>query len=172
MKFYVTTNDEDYIKFNEYYLLHSNQGKSLLWTMRLMLPVFALVAIVFMGLGNVERSLLIVECAVLVILSVVWQFQAKKIMLKSVRKGVENTKKDGKLPYPPQSELEFTENEVIETTENSVQKARYAEIRLVGETEEHIFLLLGALQGIVIPKSCTEGRADELIQFLKGKIPS
>lgn len=171
MKLYVTLSDEDYIKFNEFCLMNSNAGKRSLWSMRLILPVFALVAIVSMAIAGAERGLLIVECAVMVILSAIWQTQAKKIMIRSVRKSVENTKKDGKLPYNPNAEVEFTENEIIETSENSVQRANYDEVRLVGDAAEYIFILIGAVQGVIIPKSCAEGQAEELMDFLKRKIP-
>ena len=170
MKFYLTVNDEDYIKFNEYHVMNSKSCAGMLWLTRLILPVMAALVIVIMKLAGISIGLLIAECIALAVLTVVWQFKAKKILARSVKTSVEKLKKDGKLPYSPEAEIEFADTELIETTARSVQRWNYDEIRSVGDTQEHIFILIGAMQGMILPKRCLNGKENGLLNVLKEKM--
>ena len=105
----------------------------------------------------------------LAILSVLSVVRAKTDMARSLRHGIGRMRRDGKLPYSEEADLEFAEYEIIETTESSVQKFRYDEVRIVGETDEHVFILVGAMQGIILPKAFLNGQDAELMRWMKEK---
>lgn len=170
MKINVNINDSDYIKFNEYYMLNSQQGKKMIAMMKLLMPVFAIALVAIFAICGMEKSLLLAEIAVLTIASVIWIGKAPKYFLKQMGKNINKMKKEGKLPYSENAVLEFGDAEIIETTENSVKKVKYSEISRIGDTDEHIFVFFGAMEAFVIPKRCITDAQVELEKMLDEKV--
>lgn len=170
MKITVTMNDSDYIKFNEYYMQSSTQGKRMLVIYRLIVPIVSIIALMGLTKSGVSRETLIAEIAILTTLSVVWFIKSPKLMLKVIGKSVAENKKDGKLPYTENAVLEFLDDAMIETTDSSMKKVHYSEVSRVGYTDEHIFIFFGSMEAFVIPKRCITDVQSELEALLQEKI--
>ena len=78
-------------------------------------------------------------------------------------------KRDGKLPYTEAATLEFNDSDILETTENSAKRVRYADILRIGRTEEHLFLFFGTLEAFVIPLRCLDDGGAALDTLLREK---
>lgn len=170
MKITVTMNDSDYIKFNEYHMHNSTQGKRMLVIYRLIVPIVSIITLMGLTKSSVSRETLIAEIAILTILSVLWFIKSPKLMLKVIGKSIAENKKDGKLPYTQNAVLEFLHDAMIETTDSSMKKVSYFEVSRIGYTDEHIFIFFGAMEAFVIPKRCITGVQEELEALLQEKI--
>lgn len=169
MKISVTVNESDYIKFNEYYALHSKQGKKSLAVMRWTAPVCSILLIVFLAIRGIGIEFFIAEIVGLTILSVVEFSMAPKRFRKNVEKNVKKLRREGKLPYTEAAILEFCDDVFIETTENSVKKIHYSDVNRIGSTDEHIFIFFDAVQAVIIPKWCVAEVQAELEMLLNQK---
>ena len=165
----VKLTQEDYIAFNIYHAFHSKLGKRSVLHGRLMMAygAAAMELIELIRYGEVFYFRLILLAAA----SVVWYFVWPGCVRRSVRRQVQRLAKQGKLPYPEESELDFGEDEIVETTPTSVQKTAYADVMDLRESADHIFVYVGAIQAIILPKHCVEGREDELKALLMEKCP-
>lgn len=171
MKISVTVYDLDYMKFNEYHMLNSRQGKKTLATYKLAMPVFSIVAILILALLGVHTAILIAEIVFLTVFSVIWLFKSSELYFKEARKNIEKLKQEGKLPYTQNAVLEFGDEAIVETTDNSMKKVEYREVNRIGFTEEHIFIFFGAVEAFVIPKRCITEEQTALEQLLHEKVP-
>lgn len=160
----VKLTQDDYIAFNIHHALHSKQGRRSLMFGRLMMAFVSVVTIVVWAVTNVAMLLLAAA-------SIAWYFLYPLYTRWFVRRQVRRVAKYGKLPFPEEAELDFGENEVVETTPTSVQKTAYADVMELHDSADYIFVYVGAIQAIIIPKHCIEGREDELKTLLMEKCP-
>ena len=66
--------------------------------------------------------------------------------------------------------LEFAEDEIIETSSNTMTKVLYTEILDVFETEEYIYIKFGAQTVFILPVRCLDNK-DAILEILRTKIP-
>lgn len=167
MKFTVRLNENDFFKFNEYYMKHSSQGKKSTLTARFLLPAVFLLVMVICFIANTGMLVILLEAVIFTITSIVWVLKVPSMISGNIRKSIEAVKKDGKLPFHETAEFEFTETEIVETATGSVKNVKYADIISVDPTDEYIYIFYGALQAFIIPRSCI-GNLD-LEGFLQSK---
>ena len=168
MKYRVTLTEEDYISFNIHYAFHSQTGRQRLMLGRL-IPAFVSLCfwLVQLVTGS-DRNVLIVEAVLLTAYSVWGYFHYPKTYTKSIRKNILKLKKEGKLPYATEAELELTDTALIETAPTSAHTIEYSTVLDVIDTPEYVFVMFGAVQAIIIPKRCIDD-PQQLLDFLKSK---
>lgn len=169
MKFNITLNDQDYIRFNQKYILTSREGKRTLRMVRLVPIVMCSLAVFCMAIAGAERGLLITEIIGLTIACIVMELFTKKFLIWSVTKAALRMKKDGKLPYSPEAVVEFGENEILEDSDEMTITAPYRSIHRVDMDDEYIFLFKDAMQGFILPIRCLEGREQEVREYVREK---
>ena len=131
---------------------------------RLMMAFVSVVTIVVWAVTNVAMLLLAAA-------SIAWYFLYPLYTRWFVRRQVLRLAKHGKLPFPEEAELDFGENEVVETTPTGVQKTPYGDIVCIQESDKYVFVYIGAIQAMIIPRHCLEISADELKAFLMDRCP-
>ncbi len=167
MKFTVNLTETDFLKFNEYYMKNSAQGKKSILTARLLLPaVFVLIMIICL-IANTGMLVIVLEAVIFTITSIVWELKVPSIISGNIRKSIEAAKKNGKLPFHESAEFDFAESEIIETAPGSVKNVRYSDIVSVNSADDYIYIFYGAAQAFVIPRRCI-GNYD-LEGYLRGK---
>lgn len=169
MKINIKVTEKDYIKFNEFYLKNSEQGKKTTLLLRIIMPSLFLVILLLCLIANADKVLLIIEAVVFSVASVIWVIMVPGLMNKNIRRDINTIKKDGKLPYHNTSEIEFSETEIIETTPDSTLKIKYRNVLSVNSTEEYIYIFFGGAQAFIIPRRCIDSEFD-LENFLKEHI--
>lgn len=167
MKFTVNLSENDFFKFNEYYMKHSAQGKKSTFTARLLLPAVFLLIMVICLIANTGMLVILLEAVIFTITSIVWVIKVPSMISGNIRKSLETAKKDGKLPFHETAEFEFAETEIIETAPGSVKTVKYSDITSVDPTDDYIYIFYGAAQAFVIPRHCIENY--DLESFLKSK---
>ncbi len=169
MTFHIQVNEEDYIQFNIYHAFHSKQGKKTLLLGRLLCFFFSACIITILLLAGIGRSLLLGEIVGLLVISTVWCLTYSTHTKKRIRKAIQAMKKEGKLPYNEEATIEFGETEIVESTAREINKTAYSEIIDICETEDYLYLKKGAVNYIILPIRCLEGKAAELADFIRKK---
>lgn len=169
MKINVSITEEDYMKFNEYTLSQQGYGKHMMLLYKIIIPLIAAAIVVLHLLSGVNMKFILIEAAALGILSAVWLKIGPKLYQRSMRRNIMYIKKSGKLPYHERAELEWTDDELIETTENSITRIPYDQITSVEETDDYWYLYYGAAQAIIVPKRDIRAQLPELEQVLRGR---
>lgn len=167
MKTNIIIDENDYIKFNEYHCINSKQGKKNILNLRILLPALLAVVSLLLLAVHADLTAVIIMVSVSIIASLLWIMFVPKILINSVKNSVKQIKKDGKLPYSEKSELEFTDDEIIEVTDNSTMKVKYKDIESIGYTEEYIFIYSDTIHAFIIPRRCINF---DLESFLKTKM--
>lgn len=78
--------------------------------------------------------------------------------------------KDGKLPYSKHYTVEFSDDEYVETTENSVSHTKYSNVNKVIYADDAMYLFVDAQQATVILYSCLGEDKQKIIDFIKQKV--
>lgn len=167
MKFQIHIEEEDYIKFNIYHAFHSDQAKKTLLLGRMLCFIFSAFAILIMVLSDAGHTQILAEIVVLTVISIVWYIYYPTHARKRIRKQILIMKKEGKLPYHAEETIEFGDTEILETAASEINKTSYSEIIAVYETEDALYLKKGAVNYILIPYRCLEGRTTEVVEFIK-----
>ena len=169
MKFHLSITEEDYIAFNIHHAFHSESSKKVITFGRFVPTLVCAVLFMILLLAGMERRLLIVEGVILLGLSIAGYFKYPDIYKKTHRDYILKLKKEGRLPFSPETDLEFTETEMIETAPDGVKHTPYDAVIAIDETAEHVFIKIGALQSFILPIRCLDGRKQELLDYLRNK---
>lgn len=168
----INLSEEDYIKFSQFHSLNNKQSKKSGRKLKIYFSVVILLCFLVMYMQNGTTNLgayvnLLIFAAVVVII----MLSIPAINKLIVKKVISNQKKQGKLPYKESFELTFFETGIVEKTDTSVASIKYEEIEKINETDDAIYVYLGAVQAIVIPKRCLNGKRDEMMDILNSKTP-
>lgn len=168
MRIQVSVTEDDYISYNIYHYFHSKSTKSNILTGRLMpFLISVLGAAILIKAGN-RGALLYSEIAILALYSIVGFFYYPKTAEKAILKNISKLRKEGKLPYTQEAVLDFEENEIIETSEDSIKHIPYSSVLKVCKTEAHVYVMIGAMEAIIIPHQCLEN-VDAFLEFINNK---
>lgn len=162
---------EDYLTFNEYHLLHSEQGKRAINMYRILAPVLSLFAIVIFWIADVSQVLLITEIIALSIVSIVMAFYSKKMLIKSVKKNIRKLEKDGKLPFSKESTITFNDDNIHEKTVQTETRVQYSAIDKIILGDQAIYVYFSSIQAFIFPYRSFESdeQKNEFIAFLNAK---
>ncbi len=171
MKFHVTLTEEDYIAFNLDAMRHYPNVKRAILVVRL-IPLFVSAFVVLLMLALHASETVVAICGiVLAYISVVSFFRVPSWHDKGHRKQIQRMLEEGKLPYEPESDIEFTDTEMIQTTEKSMRRVAYGDIIRIVETPCRLYLYDGPYRAYILPVRCLGDEKDALLAFLKEKCP-
>ena len=170
-EYHIELSEKDYIDFNKYHLLHSESGKKAIRINQMLFPIISVILLFLIWFFNRDLHLLLIEGIVLGIISVIMFFLTKGMLLKKIEKHITKLKKEGKLPFNQKSILTFDEDGIHEKTANTETKTNYTLIEKIIESDETIYVYIGAVQAIIIPKDCyiADHSIDELLVYLNEK---
>ena len=166
MKFEITLNDDDYIAFN----VADLKSKRL---QCIVINIWAWVMLIWLSLGvlsniiNQRFDIWIVIWLAIIVWIVLYFINYPK---NFVKRQVSKLKKQGKLPYPEKSTVEFFADEFCETTDNSMEKVKYDDITKILQDNEHIHLKIGAMKCCILPIRCLNGQEQDLLDFINDKL--
>lgn len=151
-EFVTKITEQDYLDFNYFHALESQQGKKQLTKSRLaLLALYALLMLMAILLTGWEDYtawyiLSILLCAL------VHTMLLKRSMKRNIRKGIENMKKTGRLPYDEESKLEFFDNMFVEIGSTNRTEYKYQAVERVCVVKERFVLIYTSVaQAYVIP---------------------
>ncbi len=172
-KFDVNITEQDYAKFNAFNMEESKFGKKLMRTLRLLIGVIGLMAIVMFVTDHdfdIGTLIGITPIVVVVVLMIVF---AKPFMRSVNKKTVKKIQKKGKKLYTPVSTVEFLDEYLVETTPESETKLKYSTLDTAYFVrEEAVYIYLNIQQAVILPRSCFESQEqwDSFKEFIRGKL--
>ena len=182
-KFSVNLTKQDYIDFNIFTALKMPQGRKQLKEIRAKVSLLYGAFILFALTGGIVVHILtgkIVSAAILYVITALlvggfvhynWNFDGR--MAGSLTKYVERTLEQGRAPYSAFSTVEFTDEGIIETDENSKIEHKYSVFESIGVDTGAIYLHFDAVRALILPFSCFESveQREAFITYIEGKCP-
>ena len=167
MKFHITCNEQDFVAWQIAW--NTRPGKKVQCILARLWGWIFLVLMasnLLMDMLNANFTLWTVLYAAFLYVAIVFLNYPKSV----VKMQVASLKKEGKLPYWEESTVECAEDEICETSEYSMERAKYSDITNILRDKEHIHLQIGAMKGLILPLRCLDGQEQALLDFLQGKL--
>lgn len=151
MKVHVKLKDSDYLKFCEYQLTHSKQGKRTMLLQRLTLPLISVAMVAGFIIFHASTKALIIELISLGIASVIWVIGAPSMLKSSMRRDFYKNKNKGKLPYRETSVLDFGQDGITEISGSYSEVTPYSSITAIAKSDDRLYVFTDGDNGFVIP---------------------
>ena len=151
MKIHVRLKDSDYLKFSEYQLTHSRQGKRTLFLQRMSLPLLSLIMIIAFIVFRASTRALVIEIVSLGLASAIWVLGAPGMLKRSLLRDFYKKKNSGRLPFRETSVLDFGEDVITETGASLSETTPYSSITSIVRSGNRLFVFTNGDNGFVIP---------------------
>ena len=169
MKYKIRINDEDYIRFNIFHANHSKEGKRSKNMQRVRFPILSLLIIMVFFLAGAKYGLIITEAIFMTVFCVLWWIFLPKMMEKNIRKYINRMKSEGKLPYHADSEIEFQDSMIVETSEQGEVRVDYKDIENICLEQDYLYIYFSAAQAFIIPFHCLGEDKERVVEYITGK---
>lgn len=151
MKVRVKLKDSDYLKFSEYQLTHSKQGKRTVLLQRLTLPLVSVAMLIAFIAFHASTRAIIIEIISLGLASAIWVIGAPEMLKSSMRRDFYKKKNKGRLPYRETSLLDFGEDGITEISGDYSETTPYSSIYSIARSDDRLFVFTDGDKGFVIP---------------------
>ena len=174
MEFQITLNDQDFIDF-ELCLFANAPIKKQQWKknryIALAMLLFTMIYFYYSLFHNgyiFDMVVISIICFILTLcfIYLLLGYSYEKEIIKNNR----NIRKKYKFFYEPNSRIEFLQEEMRENTDNGLNVIKYSNICRVLKDETHIYLMIEACKGFILPFRCLNGQENELFSFIQQKI--
>lgn len=169
MKYRITLNEEDYVRFRIFHFYHSKLGKRQLRSARTSMIKLSVIIILMLLTSDVQLDWIVFYTIMWTIGSVFFYFYAPKKMEKNIRRQVSMTKEDGKLPFSGDTEIEFLESMIVQRSEHGESHVTYSDIERIYIDQEYLYIYINAVQASVIPYRCLGEDKKRLIKYVMDK---
>ena len=174
MRIVTQINDEDYIAFNNAYQFKSEEGRKrftlymVLFSVMLGMSVLIILADLLNGMLN--GKLIFTDYVVPIFIDVYCIYflvAIKSRVRKKIRKRVEKYRQEGTRLYDPEATIDFTDEMIMEYTPKSTTRREWSDIKSIIADDEHYYLMLGPMQGMIIPIRCLGTEADMFLPYVQ-----
>ena len=164
--------EEDYLAFNQFHSLQSPFGKKMIRKSRIFFvcAMIVLAALIFLVFGWTTFAM--AYAAALGLFTVVYLLLFKKIMKRNIKAQIKHMKSASKLPYDPESRLEFYEDTLVETAAGKRLEQSYAVLeRICILADAYIFLYSSSVNAYILPMAQVKAQVDveAFLNFLSQK---
>ena len=169
MRISLFLNDEDYVQYNIFYQFNTPQGKRTVLIGKLLTPIVSLLFVLFFYLKDFPAYLILIEIFILSGISVWGWLTYEGKIKRRIHRQVEDLKKQGKLPYDAEATLDLSNEMIMDYTPSKTIRIEWSDVRAIWTNEIYIFVMIGAVQAIIIPRRCLNGMDYDVIQFLSSR---
>lgn len=170
MNYKIKLNDEDYTYFNVFYANHSKSGKRQTNISRARFPLLTVLCIMIFIIAGAERGLVVTEAIILSIVSAIWCVFTPQRREKSIRKNISKMKKDGKLPYHAEADVEFQDAMIVERSEQGEIHVNYRDIESIYSYKDYLYIFYSISQAIIIPYHCLGEDKERVTGYIMQKV--
>ncbi len=171
-RFVINLSENDYREYNEFCNFKAPFGKKHLLRLRLIIGGVIL-AFILLHLIRFSFSVAsLVGCALLIIVGVLYELLLLPFMKLSIKNSIKIMKKNGKLPYPPCSVVEFYDDRLVEICPNNKSEINYSMIERISILGgKVIYIHINNASAYIIPFASFEsdGQYGEFMEFIKTK---
>lgn len=169
-QFQVNIAENDYIEFNKFHQLRSPYGIKNILTFRILVAVICFgFVIANLSYGSFDFEAWLTTIPIFVIF-IVFNVFIRKMLGFSIKQNIKHLKKHGKMAYAPSAILEFGENSLVETTENTKAEIKYSTIERISVIgDKYIYIHFNNVSAVIMPETCFENEAqrEKLLEFLR-----
>lgn len=168
MQINIHLTDDDYIAFCLFYNRYNAHNRRLILFNRLRaLLVSVIFVLLFVYLGY-EKSFILIESAILGLLSLLWFFFYPSYYIFMVRRSIKKMKKKGTPLFSDRKTYDFRENEIVLTTDTLTSIIPYSSIKAISKTADCLYIPLYDNSLIALPLRFIEN-PDALIDQINKK---
>ena len=174
-RFQIHVSEDDYLEYNKFWVLCSPYGKRSLVGLRILDVVIILIAILLVVVRGGFDSNVILRILPLLLLLVVLQLLLKPFYVFILRNHIKNLKKKGKMPYTPESVMEFHEDFFLEMSPEAKTEQRYSTVERISLVDgKTIYLHINNLIAYILPVFAfqSEKEREAFIEFIQSKCPN
>ncbi len=151
MEYHYTLTKDDYVAFNMHHAQHSERVQKVLRVQRWMSLIFLLIPLL---VSWVEGEFLLGMFVAFALLAVLWFLFYPKYFYRSIKKNIGKVINEGdNSSLTGEHTMMVTEEALVEKSSKGEVKTPWSSITQIRETDEHIFILVSAMSGYVIPTS-------------------
>lgn len=168
----INLTDEDYLAFNVFHNLESKNGKKMVRKGRMifsgMIILLSAAYVLLKGWG-IDSMLYL---ALVTPITVIYLACHKKLLIRSMKKHIQQLKKNGKLPFDPESTLEFYEDRFAEITPTCRSERDYTIFERICVLKDRYLLLYNSSIGayiLPIPQIKEQVDLQEFLDFIMSK---
>ena len=151
MKVHVKLKDSDYLKFSEYQLTHSRQGKRTLILQRLSLPLVSIAMVIAFIVFHASTRAIVIEIISLGLASAIWVIGAPSMIKSTMRRDFYKNKSKGRLPFRENSVLDFGDEGITEISGSYEDMTPYSTITTIAKSDDRLYVFTSGDKGFVIP---------------------
>jgi hypothetical protein len=173
-RFEVNLTDNDYFEFNEFVMFKSHYGKKRMLGYKIAFVVITLVPALLMLIQNHFSLGGFISVLPLIIACVVIELLFPRVLRRSIKANIKSFKKNGKVPYTPNSVLEFFDQTIVETTDIERIERKYEAIERVSITDKVIYIHVNNLQAYILPifSFASNRQYRDFLEFINQKCPN
>lgn len=168
-EFFTKITEQDYLDFNYFHALESAQGKKQVMKSRIALLVFYVLLLSAVILLAGWKTYTVWYIFVVLVGALLHVLLLKHSMKRNIKRGIENMKKSGKLPYDEESKLEFFDSMFVEISPVNRTEHKYQAVERVCVVKDRLVLIYtSSVQAYVIPalQLRQQVNMDEFLSFL------
>ncbi len=156
-KFEFSIDDNDYIKFNEYFNYIQNFNKRIYIFSKFIIPIICIFINIINYIYKEDISLkdtiytISIEIIFFIVFLYFLGFTYKKYIENIVKINIKSCKKNGTLPYDKNIIISFNNEEIIEESNNKSTTYKYDIIEKVIINEDYHYIFFNALEAIILP---------------------
>lgn len=149
MEYHYTLTKDDYVAFNMHHAQHSERVQKVLRVQRWMSLIFLFIPLL---VSWIEGEFLLGMFAAFALLAVLWFLFYPKYFYGSIKKNIIKVmNEEGNSSLTGEHTIMVTEDGLVEKSSKGEVKTPWSSITQIRETDEHIFILVSAMSGYVIP---------------------
>lgn len=149
MEYHYTLTKDDYVAFNMHHAQHSERVQKVLRVQRWMSLIFLFIPLL---VSWIEGEFLVGMFAAFALLAVLWFLFYPKYFYGSIKKNIIKVmNEEGNSSLTGEHTIMVTEDGLVEKSSKGEVKTPWSSITQIRETDEHIFILVSAMSGYVIP---------------------
>ena len=174
-RFQIHLSDNDYLEYNKFWFLRSHYGKRIMVDVRILLVVLVLIASFGIAVSEEFSPNAVLRVLPLFLFLVVLQLLLNPIYIFIFRKYLKSLKKKGKMPYTPESVMEFYEDFFLEMSPESKIEQRYSSVERISLVDSKtIYLHINNIMAYILPASAFQSGEEwtGFIEFIQSKCPN
>ncbi len=161
--------EQDYVLFNQFYIMKSDTGRKLRRIMKVVLPLAVWSAC---AVGGIRSGTALISTLVGLAAALILAALTDTVMLRSAGFTVKLMKKTRELPYPQRGQYIFAEDRITEMSEKGEMSVFYASVKKACCTLDAVYIFIESNQAFIVPyRLFPDANAkNDFIAFLKTKM--
>lgn len=171
-RFDIRLTEEDYINFNLFSLNINPETKKQMKTLRIVINILFVLIMLLHFIISDEIVKSIVFSVLILIGALVFNLIFNKITENSIKNMIKKMKKSGKLPFSPESVLEFYDDYGVEITPYARTEHKHSAIEKIYLSDHrYIYMYINSSQAYIIPLSAfsSEEHFNSFMNFISTK---